>query len=240
MIMSIARGDMPKRPIYYDTETTGVRSDKDRVIEIAAFDPVENRSFVHLINPGSPIPPEATAIHHITDAMVAEASSFEEIGKAFVEFCSGDVVLIAHNNDAFDKLFLENEFKRANLPMPQWTFIDSLKWSRKYRNDLPRHTLQNLREVYGIAANQAHRALDDVMVLHQVFSSMTDDLPMETILELLAQGTNLSRMPFGKHQGKPLSEIPKDYVRWLHTSGAFDKAENQPLKETFEKLGMLV
>ena len=77
----------PLRPIYYDTETTGVRNDKDRIIELAAFDPVENRTFCHLINPGIPIPPEATAIHKITNEMVADALTFKEIGEQFVAFC---------------------------------------------------------------------------------------------------------------------------------------------------------
>jgi DNA polymerase-3 subunit epsilon len=230
---------MPLRPIYYDTETTGVRSEKDKIIEIAAFDPVQNRTFVSLINPEMPIPPEATAIHKITDEMVSTASTFKEVGQAFIDFCDGEVVLIAHNNDAFDKLFLEAEFKRAGLTMPAWPFIDSLKWARKYRNDLPRHTLQSLREVFGFPANQAHRALDDVIVLQQVFSSLIDDLPMETVLELMSKPTLLNRMPFGKHQGKALEEIPKDYVRWLSDNGVFDKTENHPLRQAFEKLGVL-
>lgn len=227
------------RPIYYDTETTGVRSDKDKIIEIAAYDPVENRTFCRLINPGSPIPPEATAIHNITDEMVKDAPTFKEIGMELIAFCPEETVLIAHNNDAFDKLFLEQEFKRAGLDFPQYRFIDTLKWARKYRADLPRHTLQNLREVYGFPSNQAHRALDDVTVLHQVFSAMIDDLSIETVIELLARPQVLSRMPFGKHQGKQLSEVPKDYVGWLAQSGAFDKAENRELKENFEKLGLL-
>jgi DNA polymerase-3 subunit epsilon len=46
-------------------------------------------------------------------------------------------------------------------------------------------------------------------------------------------------MPFGKHAGKPLSEIPKDYVRWLAENGALDKKENASLKEGFEKAGLL-
>src|SRR5579872_1686388 len=224
---------MPLRPIYYDTETTGVRSEKDRIIEIAAYDPYEDRTYVHLINPGIPIPPEATAIHGISDAMVAEAPTFEQIGKEFFDFCKTDYVLIAHNNDTFDRPFLENECKRAGIIFPDCPFIDSLKWSRKYRSDLPRHTLQFLREVYGIAANQAHRALDDVIVLHQVFSKMLDDLSLETVRELLQRPTQLSHMPFGKHQGKPLTEVPRDYVRWMLTSGAFDKSENIPLRQTF-------
>ncbi len=227
------------RPIYYDTETTGVRNDKDKIIELAAFDPIDNRTFCRLINPGCPIPPEASAIHHITDAMVADAPSFRTIAEEFMAFCPEGTVLIAHNNDAFDKLFLEQEFKRADLAFPDYRFIDTLKWSRKYRSDLPRHTLQSLREVYGFPANQAHRALDDVIVLHQVFSVMIDDLSMETVMELLARPQVLSKMPFGKHQGKMLADVPKDYVAWLASSGAFDKAENQELKDNFQKLGLL-
>lgn len=228
------------RPIYYDTETTGIRSEKDRIIELAAYDPVEERTFCLLINPGIPIPKEATAIHHISDEMVKEAPDFKTIAQEFTAFCPENTVLIAHNNDAFDQPFMEAEFKRAELPFPSFRFVDSLKWSRRYRSDLPRHTLQFLREVYGFPANQAHRALDDVIVLHQVFSAMIDDLKIEQVIELLAKPQVLTRMPFGKHQGKLLNEIPKSYVTWLATSGAFDKADNQELKENFEKLGLLV
>lgn len=228
------------RAIFFDTETTGLKAEKDRIIEIAAYDPVDDRSFVSLINPKCPIPPEASAIHRITDEMVKDAPDFGAVAVSFCEFCGPDAVLIAHNNDAFDRPFLEEEFKRTQTAMPGWRFIDSLKWARKYRPDLPRHALQFLREVYGIPANQAHRALDDVIVLHRVFSAMVDDLPIEKILELLLQKSKQNtRMPFGKHQGKPLSEVPREYVKWLHGSGAFDRPDNQALKESFEKLGYL-
>ena len=230
---------MAKRPIYYDTETTGIRPEKDRLVEIAAYDPERDKSFVSLVHPGVPIPPEASAIHHITDEMVKGAPTFDIIIKDLLNFCDGDVVLIAHNNDSFDKLFLEEEFKRIKTPFPNWKFIDSLKWSRKYRSDLPRHSLQYLREVFGIKPNNAHRALDDVMVLYQVFSIMIDDLPIEKVIELLERPSTILRMPFGKHQGKPLQEIPKDYVAWLKDSGAFDKPSNQELKTSFHALGLL-
>ena len=227
------------RPIYYDTETTGTRSDKDRIIELAAFDPIENRTFVHLINPGLPIPAEATAIHKITDAMVQDAPSFKEVAEAFSAFCPDKSVLIAHNNDAFDKLFLQAEYKRAGVALPVFEYIDTLKWARKYHPDLPKHSLQTLREVYGIPANQAHRALDDVVILYNVFSCMIDDLPIETLLRLLSQPQVLNRMPFGKHQGKPLSEVPKHYISWLASNGALDKPENQLLRKSFAELGLL-
>lgn len=227
------------KPIYYDTETTGVKPGKDRIIEIAAFDPTGDRRFCSFTNPECPIPAESTAITGITDEMVKDAPLIKVALTDFAEFCSGDIVLIAHNNDAFDKLFLEAEFSRAGLPMPQWIFIDSLKWSRKYRTDLPRHSLQFLREAYGIEANQAHRALEDVYVLHKIFSRMIDDLDMKTVLSLLTQSPLAQRMPFGKHAGKLLTDIPKDYIKWLAREGALDKKENSALKETFEKMGYL-
>jgi DNA polymerase-3 subunit epsilon len=228
---------MARYPIYYDTETTGIRSAQDRIVEIAAFDPTQNRTFCEFVNPGMPIPPEASSIHHITDAMVANSPSFKEVGQSFIDFCGPGAVLIAHNNDAFDRHFLDNECKRHDLILPPWPQVDSLKWARKYRPDLPRHALQVLREVYGIQANQAHRALDDVIVLHEIFSQMIDDLSIETVIQLLSAPSVISKMPFGKHQGVPLSKIPKTYVRWLSQSGAFDKPDNKELYESFEKLG---
>lgn len=230
---------MKKRPIYYDTETTGVNPDKDRIIELAAYDPFEERIFIHFINPGMPIPPESTAICNITNEMVKDAPPFEEIGKLFFDFCPPNTVLIAHNNDKFDKLFIEAECKRSQLALPKWEYVDTLKWSRRYRPDLPRHSLQHLRESYGISANQAHRALDDVKVLYQVFSLMTDDLPIETVIKLLEETKAQNRMPFGKHQGKPLDQIPKEYVVWLKDTGAFEKPQNKDLRESFQKLGIL-
>lgn len=227
------------RPIFYDTETTGIKADRDRIIEIAAYDPVLNRTFSSFVNPGIPIPPEASAIHHITDDMVSGASSFAQVGLDFIEFCTGDTVLIAHNGDSFDVHFLRNEFQRYSLTMPSWKFFDTLKWARRYRPDLPRHTLQFLREMYGIKANNAHRALDDVIILHQVFTYMTDDLEMDEIYRLLNVPRAVQFMPFGKHQGQALDKIPRSYIQWLASSGALDKSENQGLKDSLLKMGLL-
>ncbi|NGX36346.1 MAG: DNA polymerase III PolC-type [Candidatus Anoxychlamydiales bacterium] len=232
---------MAKRPIYYDTETTGLKAAKDRIIEIAAFDPVQNRTFCKLVNPMQPLSQITIDLCNITDDMVKDAPTFDVVGKEFIEFCSSDVVLIAHNNDSFDKLFLEAEFARADLEMPTWPFIDSLKWARKYRPDLPKHSLQYLRQMYNVKENNAHRALDDVVVLHEIFEKMVDDLSMETIMELLnkPKNKNVEYMPFGKYQGKKLTEVPSSYVTWLAKSSAFEKEENKALKEGFEKLGLL-
>jgi DNA polymerase-3 subunit epsilon len=226
-------------PLYYDTETTGTKAEQDAIIELAVFDPINNRTFCELINPGFPIPPEASAIHNITDLMVKDAPTFKVVAEKFLEFCPSNAILIAHNNDAFDRPFLESSFKRAGIEIPSFLYIDTLKWARKYRPDLPRHSLQFLREVYGFPANQAHRALDDVYVLHQVFSVMIDDLPMHKVLKLLAEKKAVTRMPFGKHQGKQLSEVPKNYLLWLLSSGALDKPDNASLKDSLKELNLL-
>lgn len=227
------------RPIFYDTETTGINVANDSIIEIAAYDPQRNLEFVEFINPGRPIPAEASAVHHITDEMVADADDFAAVGQRFIDFCDDDVVLIAHNNDRFDLPFLKYEFTRHGLEMPQWKTLDSLKWARRYRYDLPRHSLQFLREVYSIPANQAHRALDDVKILYRVFESMVDDLPIDKVYSLMSQPRLVVRMPFGKYKGKALSEIPQSYVDWLNDSGAFDKEDNETLRYSFEQAGML-
>lgn len=230
------------RPIFYDTETTGVRLDEDRIVEIAAFDPIRNESFCSFVNPRQPIPKEATNIHKISDDMVKDAPDFATVGKSFIEFCSEDAVLIAHNNDGFDIHILRNELKRNNLQMPSWKFIDTLKWARRYRPDLPRHSLQFLREVYGIEKNNAHRALDDVVVLYEVFSQMIDDLSYQQILDLMSiqkAVKQITHMPFGKHQGLPLEKVPKSYLKWLNESGTLEKESNLSLKDTLVKMGLI-
>jgi DNA polymerase III subunit epsilon len=172
------------RPVFLDTETTGLRAHQDRIIEVACYDPVKDRTFVRLINPGCPIPAEASSIHKINDSMVADAPPFEQVGPELLDFLDPNVILVAHNGDAFDIPFLQAEFRRARIPITRWRTLDTLKWSRRYRRDLPRHSLQFLVQTYGVQVTTAHRALADVIALHQVFSHMVDDLSWDTIYTL--------------------------------------------------------
>lgn len=231
---------MKKIPIFYDTETTGTKPAKDKIIEIAGFDPINNRTYCSFINPEVPIPEECTQISGITDAMVKDAATFAKVGAEFFDFCGPNAVLIAHNNERFDKLFLEEECKRSQIRLPDFAYIDTLKWARKYRPDLPRHSLQYLLESYNVTLKNTHRALDDVMALHEVFSLMVDDLHIEEIIELLQEGPRLVRqMPFGKHRGTLLDQLPKHYLSWLKDSGALEKPENDALKTSLQKLCLI-
>lgn len=228
-----------RRAIYYDTETTGISPETNYIIELAAYDPVENRTFERLIKPACPIPPGATAVHHITDEMVADAPPFSEIAEEFIAFCEGNTVLIAHNNDRFDVHFLRKEYQRSDIEMPDWNFLDTLVWARRYRPDLPRHSLQFLREMYGIEENNAHRALEDVKILHQLFQMMIDDLSIDEVYSLLKEPRLIQNMPFGKHQGTPLAEVPSNYINWLKKEGFFQKPDNESLRQSLEAIGKL-
>ena len=228
------------KTIFYDTETTGVSFGKDCIIELAGYDPDGDEGFSVLINPECHIPEGATKVHGITDEMVADAPVFGEIWERFVAFCGDDALLIAHNNDGFDIHFLRHECEKHSVVLPtSWQYLDTLKWARRYRPDLPRHSLQYLREIYGVEANNAHRALDDVMVLHQVFSAMTPGITAREAHTMLKKPQAVNTMPFGKHRGRKIEELPGDYIQWLLNSGALDKDDNSDLRRSLEKKGLL-
>ena len=228
------------KAIFYDTETTGVTFGKDSIIELAGYDPDSNVGFSELINPGCHIPESATAIHGITDEMVSEAQGFAQVWERFLLFCGDDAILIAHNNDGFDVHFLRHECEKHDVILPTtWEYLDTLKWARRYRPDLPKHSLQYLREIYEIEANNAHRALDDVVVLYEVFCAMTPGLTPQEAHVLMKKPQEINTMPFGKHKGRRLEELPNDYIQWLLNSGSLDKDNNRDLRTSLEKRKLL-
>ena len=106
----------PRRAAIVDTETTGMTPKTDEVLELGmvVFDyAVETgqvgpvvASFSALEDPGRPIPPESTAIHGITDAMV-KGRRFDDT--AVLRMLDGVSLVIAHNA-SFDRPFLEARF----------------------------------------------------------------------------------------------------------------------------------
>lgn len=99
------RGTADSRPldaltcVVFDTETTGLTM-QDRIVQIAgvriAGAKLTGERFDMLVNPGRPIPPASTAIHHVTDEMVANAPDTTTALRGFHHFAEG-AVLIAHN-----------------------------------------------------------------------------------------------------------------------------------------------
>jgi CBS domain-containing protein len=105
--------------VALDTETTGLDTATARVVQIATIPltgihtPGTEAAFERLVNPGAPIPPSASAIHRITDGMVAEAPNFAQIWPALEEQLSGRVIV--GYRAGFDVAVLKRECTRAGI-----------------------------------------------------------------------------------------------------------------------------
>lgn len=107
------------RQIFLDTETTGLNPETgDRIVEIGCIEMVNRRltgRHLHLyLNPERPGSEEATRIHGLTDAFLADKPKFREVAEEFVEFVRGAEVII--HNAAFDVGFLNAELRRVKQP----------------------------------------------------------------------------------------------------------------------------
>jgi DNA polymerase-3 subunit epsilon len=169
-----------------DTETTGTQAGTDRIVELAAV--VFERGAVvwkhsTLVNPGIPIPAEASSIHGITDAMVADAPSIGDIAPAFLEAMKDVEVLVAYNAP-FDVAFLRAELGPGWDDVVQHTLVvDPLDIVRmpevgKFWKGKGRHRLGSVAQRYGITIEgDLHRAAADAVLAGHVLWHLFDILP---------------------------------------------------------------
>lgn len=164
--------------VVFDLETTGISCENDRIVEIAAVKVIDGQvteEFSTLVNPGMPIPYRATAVHGITDDMVADAPSFDIALKEFSEF-AGDRILVGHNIHAFDMRFIRRDAQRFFSRTIGNDYIDTLPLARLYLPQLEHHTLSDLAGYYGIPADGAHRALFDCRMNRQVYERLGEEI----------------------------------------------------------------
>ena len=107
-----------KRPIiFFDLETTGIDIARDRIVEISMVKVMPDGEEIvrtRRINPGMPIPAEATAIHGITDEDVKDCPLFPQIAKSLAQFIEG-CDFGGFNSNRFDLPMLVEEFMRAGV-----------------------------------------------------------------------------------------------------------------------------
>ena len=117
--------------VVFDIETTGFSPVSNTIIEIGAVKvsggEIVDR-FSTFVNPHVPIPFEIQKLTGITDDMVMEAQSIEDILPQFLEFCEG-CVMVAHNAN-FDASFIKAAAERHKIPYTL-THIDTLAVSRR-------------------------------------------------------------------------------------------------------------
>jgi len=218
--------------IYYDIETTGLENES-RIIEIAAYREDTNTYFHELINPGCPIPPESTKIHKITDKDVKNALNISQVLQEFNEFCKHkDMILVAHNNDKFDKIILQHEYNRSNIEMPMFQYMDTLKIARTLEPNLPSHTLTSLASHYKIDSGEAHQAMTDISNMYKVYQQLKQDRTDDDMLKI-SQEYKMDRLPFGKHKGVLIRDIPESYIRWMMTTNILDDPDIREAVSTY-------
>ena len=156
---------MENRVIFYDLETTGLKSKTDKIIEIGAKDNKGN-IFSKLINPECKIPYYIENLTGIDNKKILYRHTIEQartqIEKWF-NFDNENIYLVAHNGDNFDIKFLKEEF---DIKCKQ---IDTLKLFRKLLPQQQSYSIKALCNIYNIDCSKHHRALEDVLILEKLF-----------------------------------------------------------------------
>ncbi len=168
--------DIDDTYIVLDIETTGFSAVNDKITEFGMIK-IKNGeivdTFESFVNPQIPIPDRITEVTHITDDMVKDAPIIDDIMKDVLDFI-GDYPIVAHNAN-FDMGFIRYNAKNLGYEVNN-IVIDTLQISRDLYPHFIKHKLGIIAEKLDIVVENAHRALDDVKTLVQVFNKMVIDL----------------------------------------------------------------
>ena len=165
------------REIIFDTETTGLDSREDRIIELGGIE-LDNhfptgRSIHLYINPGDrKVHPDALAVHGITDEFLSDKPPFKDVAEQILDFFSG-AKWIAHNA-TFDMGFVNAELARLGLPpIAPSEVVDTLSLARR-KHPMGPNSLDALCKRYGIdnSHRTKHGALLDSELLAEVYIEM--------------------------------------------------------------------
>tara|TARA_Y100001970_G_scaffold213331_1_gene260631 strand:- start:95 stop:691 length:597 start_codon:yes stop_codon:yes gene_type:complete len=160
--------------IFYDLETTGLNPYHNKIIEVAGIKYSTEKKkiigeFRELVNPKTPISSFITNLTGITNQMVENKDTIDNVITRFIQFCGeNNVYLVSHNNDGFDKLFLENIVEYRKI-IHKIHFIDTLKLAKKLINNRKSYSLKNLCNYANITYENAHRALVDAKLLYKLY-----------------------------------------------------------------------
>lgn len=158
--------------IVLDVETTGLKPDRDRILEIGAARVQDGKvceTYQALINTGFAVPERIQELTGITDTMRKSGRKANVVMEEFVDFCK-DLPILGHNV-SFDYSFLKQSAAEYGLPFEKEA-MDTLKIARKVLPELPSRTLEALCAHYEIHPKRAHRALDDALATHELLWKM--------------------------------------------------------------------
>src|SRR5438876_6077612 len=165
--------------IAIDTETSGLDPAKAWVVEVAAVRICAGRLdegglLRRLVRPGEPIPPEASRIHGIDDAAIADAPPFKAVWPDVLDFITGSV-LIAHTV-GFDLAVLQRECARAGLDWHSPRTLDTRLLAELVQPNLAGFTLEQLAAWLDVKAENRHSAAGDALATARIFLALLPKL----------------------------------------------------------------
>jgi CBS domain-containing protein len=211
-----------------DTETTGLDPAKARIVEIGAV-PLrrgrldETAALRRLVNPGEPIPADATRIHAIDDSMVASAPKFAAVWPE-ISAATSDAVLIGHTF-GFDLAVLKRECERADLGWIPPRTLDTRLLAQVAEPNLGGYTLEQLASWLGVEIDKRHSALADTIITGKIFLALLPKLRegnIRTLAEAEQACLALTSVLDDQHRAgwEPAVRVPR--ARAEHTFARID------------------
>lgn len=226
-----------KELVFLDTETTG-GDPEDRVCQVAYI--YQGVEYDELFKPPLPIKPDASAVNHIDNHMVADKGDFagSDMQAHLQQLLQEDKQILIAHNAKFDITMLQKD------DVETVRFIDTLKVARHMdpEGKLPKYGMQYLRYKMDLRVENApaHNALGDIRVLVKLFERLyqkhiDSGLSHE---EVIADFERVSQLPslikkfnFGKHIGKAVADVANEdrgYLEWLLKQKQTQRSEGNP------------
>ena len=203
--------------LVIDTETTGIDPFTDKVVELAGVG-LTGGVWSGLVSPGGPIPPEASAVHHLTEASFSGEGVWPDLTAAWVDMlrhCKTMPEAYAAHNSTFDRGFIARLGYGGSAP-----WLCTWRCALHLWPDAPAYGNQVLRYYLGLKPGlppglAPHRALYDAIVTSELLKEMLKLKTLTELLELQHKPVLLKTVRFGKHAGKLWNDVPREYLRWM-------------------------
>ncbi|PKM49540.1 MAG: DNA polymerase III subunit epsilon [Firmicutes bacterium HGW-Firmicutes-7] len=211
--------------IVFDIETTGFQPETNRITEIGAIKVIEGKiveKFSELINPEVQIPEEITALTGISNTLVKDRPTINEVLPRFIEFCDGYDVM--GHNIIFDFSFIKANALKQKLRFDK-AGIDTLFIARTFLNHLEKRSLGFLCNHYQITRINEHRAYDDALATYQLFKMLKKDFYCEEKKDLFVARP----LHFKPQKIEPITEKQERFLQHLVTKNKVKLVK--PIKE---------
>ena len=206
---------MTTRIVFFDTETTGANPATAKIVELGYVVTDEELNVLNswrtLVDPEMPIPADASGVHHITDEDVYDAPTVEQISEAcLAPLQQPGAILVAHNAP-FDLQVA------AGLLGRDYKSIDTLQLAKRYIPDAPNHKLGTLMYYCGLTQRKnTHSAIEDCMICVDLLRHimLVTNKSIDELITASNEPLVIRVMPFGKHKGMKMEDVPTDYLKW--------------------------